>query len=98
MTPGRTRAIRAAIAIAVVCLVPALAHSTQRSTAVPARSNEVALADLPVQARDTLVLIKKGGPFPYSRDGIVFGNFERRLPLRNRGYYHEYTVPTPGAR
>ena len=54
--------------------------------------------DLPREARDTLVLIKQGGPFPYKRDGVVFGNRERRLPSRPRGYYREYTVPTPGAR
>ncbi|MBB5869415.1 ribonuclease T1 [Allocatelliglobosispora scoriae] len=56
----------------------------------------IAAADLPKQARDTLVLIDKKGPFPYSRDGIVFGNNEKILPARARGYYHEYTVPTPG--
>ena len=43
-------------------------------------------------------LIERGGPFPSRRDGVIFGNFERRLPIRQRGYYHEYTVPTPGAR
>ena len=58
----------------------------------------VLLADLPREARHTLALIKEGGPFPYSRDGIVFGNFEKRLPPRARGYYHEYTVKTPGSR
>jgi ribonuclease T1 len=59
---------------------------------------DVAIADLPREARDTLVLIKRGGPFPYRKDGATFGNFERRLPQRARGYYREYTVPTPGAR
>jgi len=54
--------------------------------------------DLPREARDTLALIKQGGPFPYKRDGVVFGNRERRLPSQPRGYYREYTVPTPGAR
>lgn len=54
--------------------------------------------ELPREARDTLVLIKQGGPFPYRRDGVVFGNRERRLPSRPNGYYREYTVPTPGAR
>ena len=57
---------------------------------------DVALADLPPEARQTLQLIKRGGPFPYRRDGVVFGNFERRLPIRPRGHYHEFTVPTPG--
>ncbi len=56
----------------------------------------IVLAELPPEARQTLVLIKAGGPFPYARDGVVFGNYERRLPLRPHGYYHEYTVKTPG--
>jgi ribonuclease T1 len=55
-------------------------------------------AGFPREAAETLQLIQRGGPFPYDRDGVVFGNFERRLPQRPRGYYHEYTVPTPGAR
>jgi ribonuclease T1 len=59
----------------------------------------VALADLPPEALHTLRLIQRGGPFPYPRkDGNTFGNFEKRLPQQARGYYHEYTVPTPGSR
>lgn len=58
----------------------------------------IAAADLPTEARQTLALVKQGGPYPYRRDGVVFGNFERRLPLRPRGHYREYTVPTPGSR
>lgn len=59
----------------------------------------VSLAALPPEARQTLLLIKQGGPFPYPRkDGSVFNNFEKRLPQQPRGYYREYTVPTPGAR
>jgi ribonuclease T1 len=57
----------------------------------------VALESLPVEARSTVVLIDAGGPFPYDRDGVVFGNFEKLLPAHGSGYYHEYTVPTPGA-
>jgi guanyl-specific ribonuclease Sa len=52
----------------------------------------------PREVAETLRLIQHGGPFPYDRDGVVFGNFEHRLPQRERGWYHEYTVPTPGAR
>jgi ribonuclease T1 len=59
---------------------------------------EVALADLPPQARETLALIKRGGPFPYRKDGTTFQNREKRLPPRPRGYYREYTVRTPGSR
>jgi ribonuclease T1 len=58
----------------------------------------VAAIELPAEARDTLRLIKQGGPFPYPRDGVVFGNYERQLPRQPRGYYHEYTVNTPGVR
>jgi ribonuclease T1 len=59
----------------------------------------VKLADLPPEAQHTLRLIQRGGPFPYPRkDGSTFGNFEKRLPQQTRGYYREYTVPTPGSR
>jgi ribonuclease T1 len=58
----------------------------------------VAEARLPAEARATLALIDRGGPFPYAKDGAVFGNFERELPQHPRGYYHEYTVRTPGER
>jgi guanyl-specific ribonuclease Sa len=51
-----------------------------------------------VEVKQTLTLIKTGGPFPYSRDGITFGNYEKRLPIKKRGYYAEYTVKTPGRR
>ena len=58
--------------------------------------DEILVAQLPPEGRATLALIKQGGPFPFPRDGIVFGNYEQRLPARARGYYHEYTIPTPG--
>ncbi len=54
-------------------------------------------ADLPPEGRTTLALIKSGGPFPYSKDGTVFNNYEGLLPERPGGYYHEYTVITPGS-
>ena len=63
-----------------------------------AGSGSIAIADLPSEARTTLHLIAAGGPFPYKRDGVVFGNREKRLPYQPRGYYHEYTVPTLGVR
>ncbi|MGP3770950.1 ribonuclease domain-containing protein [Streptomyces sp. SDT5-1] len=56
----------------------------------------VAVGELPEEARDTLELIDDGGPFPYEKDGSVFGNFEGELPKQPRGHYHEYTVRTPG--
>ena len=58
----------------------------------------IAVADLPREARVTLGLIRAGGPFPYERDGVRFGNRERLLPGKARDYYREYTVRTPGAR
>jgi ribonuclease T1 len=57
----------------------------------------VALSALPVEARHTEQLVRQGGPFPYAKDGNVFGNRERLLPTHARGYYREYTVNTPGA-
>jgi ribonuclease T1 len=88
--------------LAALCLI---ALSGQPFVAAPvgareysdAGGAEIAVAELPSQARETLALIHRGGPFPYSRDGVTFGNYERQLPAAARGYYHEYTVPTPGA-
>ncbi|MEF2060652.1 ribonuclease [Comamonas sp. GCA5] len=68
----------------------------QARGALPLES--VALAELPSQARTTYRLIFQGGPFPYDKDGSVFGNRERLLPASPRGYYREYTVKTPWAR
>jgi ribonuclease T1 len=61
-------------------------------------SNDVTLSDLPKQAQNTYALIQQGGPFPYEKDGVVFGNYERQLPQQKRGYYHEYTVKTPATK
>jgi ribonuclease T1 len=58
--------------------------------------SSIPVAQLPAEARDTLRAIKQGGPFAYARDGAVFNNFEQVLPRQKRGYYHEYTVKTPG--
>ena len=54
------------------------------------------IGSLPEEAVDTIALIQSDGPFPYRQDGSVFMNRERRLPAHERGYWHEYTVPTPG--
>ncbi len=59
---------------------------------------EIPAIELPKEAIETLGRIRKGGPFPYAKDGAVFGNREGRLPKRKRGYYREYTVKTPGER
>jgi len=62
----------------------------------PLHGNEISTAELPPEAVITLGLIESGGPFPYSRDGTVFYNYEGLLPAKPGGYYHEYTVITPG--
>jgi ribonuclease T1 len=66
--------------------------------AKPLAAADIPVAQLPPEARATLALIKQNGPFPHARDGIVFGNREGLLPGQPRGYYREYTVPTPGSR
>ena len=73
-----------------------LSTAQARTAEVPPAA--VALSTLPPQAQLTHRLILSGGPFPYSKDGTVFGNRERQLPSKARGYYREYTVPTPGSR
>ena len=87
----------AVIAFAAVAFLFAAGESAARNEAFH-ESPEIAYAALPREAQQTLQTIKRGGPFAFERDGVVFGNYERRLPQRSRGYYHEYTVPTPGAR
>lgn len=64
----------------------------------PAPVVSVEVGDLPREAQDTECLIRRGGPFPTVKDAAVFGNRERLLPLKTRGYYREYTVRTPSAR
>ncbi|MEU6121519.1 ribonuclease [Streptomyces sp. NPDC047123] len=58
---------------------------------------DICLSKLPAQAHDTLDLIDKGGPYPFPQDGTVFQNREGELPQQGSGYYHEYTVVTPGS-
>ncbi len=58
----------------------------------------ISVAELPREAQQTIALIRQGGPFPYEKDGSVFGNYEKVLPQQKRGYYREYTVKTPRAR
>ena len=66
--------------------------------AAAAFAGDIAVRELPPEARATLSLIRADGPFPYARDGVVFHNRDGHLPGRPRGYYREYTVPTPGVR
>ncbi len=84
---------------AVVAVGVATGGMVQARTAEPPGAPQVvALATLPPEARTTHRLILSGGPFPYQKDGTVFGNRERQLPLKARGHYREYTVKTPGAK
>jgi ribonuclease T1 len=105
-----SRAVKAllALAIAVLGTVGLAAVSTAAPVAHPAAAQvacgntssyqKVNLSSLPAQATTTVKLIKQGGPFPYPKnDGVVFRNAEHILPLCSSGYYHEYTVPTPGS-
>ncbi|WP_406208638.1 ribonuclease [Kitasatospora sp. NBC_01560] len=89
----KTRAA-SVVAVSLLALAPAAVSATEAHAAV---SGSVCLTALPSQARDTLDLIDEGGPFPYSQDGIVFQNREGVLPAKSSGYYHEYTVITPGS-
>ena len=89
------RLVARALLVALLCTLGAGAPFARSDAPAP---YEVALGDLPQEARDTLALIRRGGPFRHRQDGTVFGNREMRLPARDRGYYREYTVPTPGAK
>jgi ribonuclease T1 len=83
------------VGLLLLCLPFAQARSHHSHAAAPNLS--INIDELPPEARDTMHLIKQGGPFPFPRDGVVFGNYEHVLPQQARGYYHEYTVKTPGA-
>ncbi|HEX9259042.1 MAG TPA: ribonuclease domain-containing protein [Acidimicrobiales bacterium] len=87
--------ILALLAAALVSLV-SVAPGDARTSA--GTMPEVSVADLPNEARQTLDLIARGGPYPHDRDGVAFGNRERLLPAKPRGYYREYTVRTPGVK
>ena len=84
----------AAALLAAMLLASGGAVAQRAPGAIP----EVAVAELPAEARQAIALIRKGGPFPHDRDGATFGNFEKRLPAKERGYYREYTVCTPGVK
>src|ERR1700682_3666730 len=86
----------AAIALAASTLI-GVGEAEARREPVAALA-PIAAGDLPREARITLARIRDNGPFRYERDGVPFGNREGLLPPRPRGYYHEYTVETPGSR
>jgi ribonuclease T1 len=95
MTYLQSRASPFRTASAFVCAVLLLLPLAGGAREPP---SAVAVSALPAEARATLDLIRRGGPFPNPRDGVVFGNRERILPAQARGYYREYTVPTPGVK
>jgi ribonuclease T1 len=82
--------LRAALVAAAIFPAAALARGDAPLAA------EIRLQQLPPEAHQTLQLIARGGPYPHERDGMIFNNYEKRLPLKPRGHYSEYTVATPG--
>ncbi|MFD8674615.1 ribonuclease domain-containing protein [Streptomyces seoulensis] len=93
--PPRTTRIGAAAALLSALLVGGTVSATTADAAT-ASVGSICYGSLPSQAHDTLDLIAQGGPYPYSQDGVVFQNREGVLPSQSSGYYHEYTVKTPG--
>ncbi|HET9652504.1 MAG TPA: ribonuclease domain-containing protein, partial [Usitatibacter sp.] len=83
--------------IALGLALAGLPANAQRGPSPPALE-EIGVSQLPREAQQAIALIRKGGPFPYAKDGAVFGNREGVLPRAKRGYYREYTVKTPGVR
>ncbi|MGW2645344.1 ribonuclease domain-containing protein [Streptomyces sp. NPDC001393] len=94
--PPRTTRIGAAAALLSALLVGGTVSATTADAAVSSVGS-ICYGNLPSQAHDTLDLIAQGGPYPYSQDGTVFSNKEGVLPSESYGYYHEYTVVTPGS-
>ena len=98
----RTAAIKFALTSSLLVAAVAGASLAQAKgpAEVPAtsRTATILVAELPSQGRETYQLIRAGGPFPFDKDGAVFGNRERQLPVQKRGFYREYTVKTPGSR
>ncbi|MEV7679279.1 ribonuclease domain-containing protein [Streptomyces sp. NPDC056909] len=92
--PPRMATLGGVAALASALLVGGV---TATATAAPAAVGSICYSRLPAQAYDTLRLIDAGGPFPYRQDGGVFQNREGVLPSQSNGYYHEYTVKTPGS-
>ena len=87
-----TLAFRLLLMLALVAGLVACVPPAGSDTRLPSH------AGLPPEALETLALIQRGGPFPYRKDGTTFQIRERLLPAKPRGYYREYTVPTPGSR
>ena len=80
--------------VVLVCTITVQAKAPLPTQTLPV----IALQALPKEGQETYRNIRKGGPFPYEKDGTVFGNRERILPRKDRGFYREYTVRPPGSR
>jgi ribonuclease T1 len=93
-----TRVLSSTVTQSLVAVIACALFAAVALARGPAALVDVQARALPTEAREMLALIHAGGPFRYGRDGVVFGNRERLLPPEPRGYYHEYTVGTPGAR
>ncbi|MGW7568906.1 ribonuclease domain-containing protein [Streptomyces tendae] len=94
--PPRAARLGAAAAVLSALLVGGTVSATTAGAA-PAAVGDICYSALPSQAHDTLDLIEQGGPYPFEQDGTVFQNREGILPGQSSGYYHEYTVITPGS-
>ncbi len=92
------RSINFKLALTGFLFLACLGFGLVQAEGLAAANTTVSVANLPESAGQTYKLIHQGGPFAYEKDGIVFGNRERLLPLQKRGYYREYTVTTPGSR
>jgi len=87
-----------ALAFVLALAIASVPAAAQRQPLPPPETAAIEAAQLPKEARATIALIRKGGPFPYAKDGAVFGNREGQLPRQAHGHYKEYTVKTPGER
>jgi ribonuclease T1 len=94
MKPGLLTRWTLAVALSFI----PFAHAQKGPAPSQREVGEIAWSNLPREARETIALIRRGGPYPYAKDGAIFGNREAILPRQNRGYYREYTVKTPGER
>ncbi|MEV8126098.1 ribonuclease domain-containing protein [Streptomyces sp. NPDC085944] len=94
--PPRAARLGAAAAVLSALLVGGTVSATTAGAA-SAAVGDICYSALPFQAHDTLDLIEQGGPYPFEQDGTVFQNREGILPDQSSGYYHEYTVITPGS-
>lgn len=94
---GVAAALVSSLLLGAPATAAAPAATVVTSVAATAAVGDICYSDLPSQAYTTLRLIDAGGPFPYSQDGSVFQNREQVLPAHSLGYYHEYTVETPGS-